>query len=78
MRYTERHGGIAVIKDKAKHKEAMERLARFEECAGLPEKVCDEYCRFPREMQEYDLKEWCCMCDILPLFMLLQEVEDEK
>ena len=25
MRYTERHGGVAVIKDKSKHKEAMEK-----------------------------------------------------
>ena len=31
MRYTERHGGVAVIKDKSKHKEAMEKLAKVED-----------------------------------------------
>ena len=75
MRYTERHGGIAVIKDKTNHKEVMERLARFEECAGLEEKICDEYCRFPRELKGDDLIEQCRMCDMLPLFDLLQETE---
>lgn len=30
-RLTTRHNGVAVIKDKSKHKEAMERLARYEE-----------------------------------------------
>lgn len=75
MRYTERHGGIAVIKDKTNHKEVMERLARFEECAGLEEKICDEYCRFPRELKGDDLIEQCRMCDMISLFDLLQETE---
>lgn len=75
MKYTERHGGIAVIKDKTNHKEAMERLARFEECAGLEEKICDEYCRFPRELKGDDLIEQCRMCDMISLFDLLQETE---
>ena len=30
-RLTTRHNGVAVIKDKNKHKEAMEKLARYEE-----------------------------------------------
>ena len=30
-RLTTRHNGVAVIKDKSKHKEAMEKLARYEE-----------------------------------------------
>lgn len=30
-RLTIRHNGVAVIKDKSKHKEAMEKLARYEE-----------------------------------------------
>ena len=30
-RLTTRHNGVAVIKDKRKHKEAMEKLARYEE-----------------------------------------------
>ena len=30
-RLTTRHNGVAVIKDKSKHKEAMEKLAQYEE-----------------------------------------------
>ena len=30
-RLTTRHNGVAVIKDKSRHKEAMEKLARYEE-----------------------------------------------
>lgn len=30
-RLTTRHNGVAVIKDKSKHKEAMEKLAKYEE-----------------------------------------------
>lgn len=30
-RLTEYHNGVAVIRDKSKHKEAMEKLARYEE-----------------------------------------------
>lgn len=31
MRYTEYHEGVAVIKDKALHKEAMRKLAAYED-----------------------------------------------
>lgn len=31
MRYTEYHTGVAVIKDKALHKEAMQKLAKLED-----------------------------------------------
>ena len=31
MRYTEYHEGVAVIRDKNKHKEAMKKLAEFED-----------------------------------------------
>lgn len=36
--YTEYHSGKAVIKDKSRHSEAMERLAVYER-AGLPENL---------------------------------------
>ncbi|MDD3185992.1 MAG: hypothetical protein PHT76_11905 [Anaerostipes sp.] len=32
MRYTEYHKGMAVIKDKALLKEAMKKLAKYEDC----------------------------------------------
>ena len=31
MRYTEYHAGVAVIKDKTLHKEAMQKLAKLED-----------------------------------------------
>lgn len=34
MRYTEYHNGVAVIRDKNKHKEAMEKLAAYEDLEG--------------------------------------------
>lgn len=38
-RLTTRHNGVAVIKDKSKHKEAMEKLARYEELEELQEGI---------------------------------------
>lgn len=40
MKYTERHGGVAVIKDKSKHKEAMEKLAKVEDKEDQKQVVC--------------------------------------
>ena len=41
-RLTTRHNGVAVIKDKSKHKEAMEKLARYEELEEQEEE-CKKY-----------------------------------
>lgn len=40
-RLTTRHNGVAVIKDKSKHKEAMEKLARYEETEENGCKGCE-------------------------------------
>lgn len=45
MRYTEYHGGVAVIKDRTKHKEAMQKLAELEDmeetgCTGCDYEEC--------------------------------------
>lgn len=66
MRYTERHGGVAVIKDKSKHKEAMEKLAKLEDaeeagCKGCKYEECTKQlapCRFcKRPMKDlYEVK----------------------
>lgn len=40
MRYTERHCGVVVIKDKSKHKEAMEKLAKVEDKELTPCGMC--------------------------------------
>ena len=60
-RLTERHAGVAVIKDKSKHKEAMEKLAKLEETENEPaslrksimqitlevsEDICDNFCKY--------------------------------
>lgn len=60
MRYTERHGGVAVIKDKSKHKEAMEKLAKVEDveetgCKGCMYEECTKQllpCRTCRRDKE--------------------------
>ena len=61
MRYTEYHGGVAVIKDKNKHKEAMEKLAKVEDaeetgCKGCKHEECTKQlapCRFcKRQMKD--------------------------
>lgn len=75
MRYTERHGGVAVIKDKSKHKEAMEKLAKLEDLeekntdidqitTEMMEHVCDNICMHPiRVGQTQDeLDDICAEC----------------
>lgn len=57
MRYTEYHNGVAVIKDKALLKDAMQKLAKIEdkeEIEGLQEKF-QRYC---------DSMENCSVCEI--------------
>lgn len=39
MRYTEYHAGVAVIKDKSRHKETMQQLAAYEDIGLDPEQV---------------------------------------
>lgn len=77
MRYTEYHGDIAVIKDKSQHKEAMERLAQFEDCAGMQGKICDKYCvnRSIAGGRIDILDEFCSHCELETLLRLLEEVE---
>ena len=41
MRYTEYHGGVAVIKDRMKHKEAMRKLAHLEDIEDIGCTGCD-------------------------------------
>ena len=43
-RLTERHGGIAVIRDKNRHKEAMEVLAKYED-ANERKRKAETLCR---------------------------------
>lgn len=46
-RLTEYHSGIAMIKNKTKHREAIEKLAKIEDMENLTETVCDQYCKWP-------------------------------
>lgn len=75
VRYTEYHGGKAVIKDKTLLPQAMEKLAKIEdmkdrhrEQKGRPvikiieevcEDICDNYCKY-RDTADED-----CVCDAM-------------
>lgn len=76
MRYTERHGGVAVIKDKSKHKEAMEKLAKVEDLEDkhtdidkltteMMEHICDNLCKHPTKAKDQEeLDEICSSCQM--------------
>lgn len=72
MRYTEYHSGKAVIKDKSQIGEAMQKLSAFEDMEGIPETICDDYCRFPiaAPSGEY-LEARCNRCKLKGLMELL-------
>ena len=68
-RLTEYHAGVAVIKNKSLHKEAMTKLARLEDQVYLQEKICDAYCKWPEKCaDQVELDEKCEMCEIVKLF----------
>lgn len=74
MRYTERHCGVAVIKDKSKHKEAMEKLARVEELENILETICDRYCVYPNTIvSQENLDVVCGQCELKKLFEVLED-----
>ena len=59
MKYTERHCGVAVIKDKSRHKEDMEKLAKIEEEEEiLPQFVRCKDCRY-FEKHKRTKTIWC-------------------
>lgn len=75
MRYTERHGGVAVIKDKSKHKDAMEKLAKVEDMeeknmdmdklttTEMMEHICDHLCKHPCNAKDQEeLEDICAEC----------------
>jgi hypothetical protein len=75
-RLTTRHNGVAVIKDKSKHKEAMEKLAHYEDLEEqgrlivLPCKAGDtlyqirkRYTKCSEYNQEFD-DSICCGCEV--------------
>ena len=72
MRYTEYHCGKAVIKDKSKLSEAMEKLAKIEDMDQIPQICCDEYCKYPNQrLRQEELDEICTECELAPLFEML-------
>ncbi len=59
-RLTEYHNGVAVIKDKSRLKEAMERLAEYENTGLTPEKLVEideAYTQQAKELAEYKRAE---------------------
>ena len=72
MRYTEYHAEKAVIKDKSKLPEAMEKLAKIEDMDQIPRICCDEYCKYPNQrLWPGELEEICADCELAELFELL-------
>ena len=72
-RLTTRHNGVAVIKDKTKLKDAMEKLAAYEEVeeecdmkaltTEFAECICDKLCKYPIIIHhQKELDEHCEMC----------------
>ena len=71
-RLTTRHNGVAVIKDKTKLKDAMEKLAAYEEAeeecdmkaltTEFAECICDKLCKYPDVCDQEELDEYCEMC----------------
>ncbi len=70
MRYTEYHCGVAVIKDKALLKDAMQKLAKIEDEEEIPElrrkvqnycdnrDTCDDYCVLYKFCSEKIISMW--------------------
>lgn len=71
MRYTEYHAGVAVIRDRTLLPRAMEKLARIEDMNHIPEICCDEYCKYPGQCWQFELKDICDGCKLANLFDLL-------
>jgi hypothetical protein len=72
MRYTEYHNGVAVIRDKSKLKEAMQKLASYEDVEDysdmekitteFAEYICDKLCKYPCVCDQEELDEYCAEC----------------
>lgn len=74
MRYTERHAGKAVIRDKSLLPEAMEKLARVEELEDIPGLICDRYCVYPNTIvSQKNLDAVCDQCELKRLFEVLED-----
>ncbi|MEY8285373.1 hypothetical protein AALA13_16385 [Lachnospiraceae bacterium 50-23] len=72
MKYTERHAGKAVIRDKEILPEAIEKLAKVEELEIAPGTICDKYCKYPciAGSQE-ELDQFCFQCELQGLLRAL-------
>lgn len=73
-RLTEYHNGVAVIRDKNKLKEAMEKLASYEDVeedsdmdkitTEFAEFICDKLCKYPCVCNQEELDEHCDECKV--------------
>lgn len=74
-RYTEYHNGVAVIRDKSLLKDAMRKLAGYEDAAEgskdygmekitteFAEYICDKLCKYPCVCDQEELDEHCAEC----------------
>lgn len=71
-RFTEYHNGVAVIKNKELLKDAMAKLAGYEDSeedsdmekitTEFAEYICDKLCKHPYECDQEELEEICAEC----------------
>lgn len=65
MRYTERHEGKAVIRDKSLLPDALEILATIEELECVPAFICNRYCKYPYLFEDQEaLDAHCSECKL--------------
>lgn len=87
-RLTTRHSGVAVIKDKSKLKEAMEKLARIEEIEEddktmsehleeMAAYICDSVCKYTQGSSQEELDEYCEECKLERFLQMVQLKYDE-
>ena len=79
VRYTEYHGGKAVIRDKSKLSQAMAKLAKLEDLAvrKIPQQCCELYCKYPDQCKsQEEMDQICGTCKMAELFNLLVDEEN--
>lgn len=80
MRYTEYHAEKAVIKDKSKLPEAMEKLAKLEDLEeyNIPVQCCYLYCKYPEKYwnDSDKMAATCDRCAMAPLFGLIVDKQN--
>jgi hypothetical protein len=75
VRYTERHAGKAVIRNKNLLPLAIEKLAALEEAECIPGMICDQICKHTNKCGVLeDMESHCKSCPLNELHHIMQEL----